>query len=138
MKALFLCGVALFVAACIFPTPVCGCVPNPGIATVFGNVTRSGAPVAGAEVKVGSRAPACDNPLVDTGPAAITNSAGDYRYTLMGYADSVCLRVVARGPAHAAGDSAAADPVLARLAPRDDPLAKPESVHVDLQLPAGP
>lgn len=138
MKQLGLSAVMLAALACALPTSVCGCPPfPPGVAAVYGTVTRGGSPVADAEVRIGRRQPRCGNALVTLMPVATTDAVGAYRYVLQGSADSACIRVVARGPEGAAGDSAVVDRVRLQLTSGGYTLTPTDSVRVDLVLPGG-
>lgn len=139
MKRILVAGIAIVVASCVLPTGGCACSPPPpGTIAVFGMVTRAEAPVAGAEVRLTSRQPRCDNDEVPLGGVATTDEEGRYAYVVHGTADSVCLRVVARGPAAASGDSAVAYPVRLRLLAGNPSSPPADSVELDLALPAAP
>jgi hypothetical protein len=118
-------------------TDVCGCPPTPAIATVRGQVTDSGAPLAGAGIFAAisdSSTPCVVGPEEFLGHS---DSEGRYSVTILraGASESACVFVRARFPAQA---PTARDTTLGpfRLSFRYEPPF--DSILVNLELPSSP
>ena len=132
-------GLCLAVAACLFPTDVCGCPPALGIATVAGVVQRAdGSPAVGAVVRASLSLVQCgaaQSDLVDSPAHAAVDAGGWYRHLLRAYApsDTACVTLTAVDTAGGRRDSAAVTGLRIRLV-SSGTRERMESLRVDFRF----